>query len=122
MTPNLATEPAALRSCWPPLPWNVRPPLFAPSTYEELKVKYYCPCCHRKLSLRHPCHGLSATLRSFSEQPFDLTMQYHKHRESPCVTVNVTRSSIPFIESDGDEKKRILGQNMTLSQAAFGQN
>jgi hypothetical protein len=46
------------------------------------------PVATKDFSLRHPCHDLSATLRSLSEQPFDFTMQYTRHRESPYVLVN----------------------------------
>ena len=80
------------------------------STYEELKVKYYYPRCHKKLSFRHPCHDLSATLRSLSEQPFDFTMHYTGHRESTYVLVHVTHSSTTSIESEGNEKDCILAQ------------
>ena len=61
---------------------------FDPDTYEELKVKHQNPCCHKKLSLRHPLYDLSATFRSLSEQPFDFTMHYTEHRESTYVMVN----------------------------------
>jgi hypothetical protein len=60
----------------------------APFTYEKLKVKYYIPCCHKIFSLRHPSHDLSTTLRRSSEQPFDFTMHYHRHREPAYVLVN----------------------------------
>jgi len=63
----------------------------AKSTYEKLKVKYKNPCCHKKFSLRHPSHDLSTTLRRSSEQPFDFTMHYLRHRESPTQYVMVNR-------------------------------
>jgi hypothetical protein len=46
------------------------------------------PVATKDISLRHPCHDLSATLRSLLEQPFDFTMHYTGHRESTYVTVN----------------------------------
>ncbi len=49
-----------------------------PFTYEELKVKYYNPCCHN-FFLRHPRYDVSATLRSLSEQPFGFRMLHHGH-------------------------------------------
>jgi hypothetical protein len=58
------------------------------ATYEQLKVKYYHPCCYKKFSLRHPRYDVSATLRSLSEQPFGFTMHYNGHRESTYVMVN----------------------------------
>jgi hypothetical protein len=57
------------------------------ATYEQLKVKYYHPCCYKKFSLRHPRYDVSATLRSLSEQPFDFRVHYDGHRD----TGNTTR-------------------------------
>ena len=68
----------------------------APVTYEELKVKYYHPRCHKKLSLRHPSHDFPATLRYLSEQPFNFTMHYNGHRESTYVTIDVTHFFAEF--------------------------
>ena len=51
------------------------------------------PVATKDFSLRHPCHDIAATLRSLSEQPFDLTMHYTGHHESTHVTVDVTHSS-----------------------------
>jgi len=57
-------------------------------TYEKLKVKYYIPCCHEIFSLRHPLYDVSTMLRRSSEQPFDFTMHYPRHREPAYVLVN----------------------------------
>jgi hypothetical protein len=38
--------------------------------------------------MSRPCHDLSTTLLSLSEQPFDFTMHYTRHRESTYVLVN----------------------------------
>jgi len=37
----------------------------------------------QKIFLRHPRYDVSATLRSLSEQPFDFTMHYNRHRDLP---------------------------------------
>jgi hypothetical protein len=46
------------------------------------------PLYHKNFSLRHPSHDLSTTLRCSSEQPFDSTMHFLRHREPTYVLVN----------------------------------
>jgi hypothetical protein len=46
------------------------------------------PIATKKFSLRHPRYDLSATLRSLSEQPFNFTMHYSRHREYTYVLDN----------------------------------
>jgi len=69
-----------------PMSWSIvvktLPPMKSP------KSNTIIPATPKDFSLRHPCHDLSATRRSFAEQPFDFTMYYNGHRESTYVLVN----------------------------------